>query len=153
MLQHFVCGLQNPSCPFVLYIFIPFFPFCHEYTDKSKAICRVKIFSYDLLLNPSLGLRYREKEKEKKSTVMWHQFGRFFQTDADGVAVIKDLFPVGKITRWAISSLLTCRPRNPRRFLHSGRCGCDVDTPPPPYVLARYKHENLFTWGKKKLTK
>lgn len=49
-----------------LYIFIPFFPFCHEYTDKSMAICRAKIFSYDLLLNPSPGLRYIVR-KEKKN--------------------------------------------------------------------------------------
>lgn len=59
----------------LLYIFIPFFPFCHEYTDKSMAICRAKIFSYDLLLNPSPGLRYIVR-KEKKSTVRWRQFGR-----------------------------------------------------------------------------
>lgn len=50
----------------LLYIFFPFFRFCHGYTNKSMAICRAKIFSYDLLLNPSPGL-HETVRKEKKN--------------------------------------------------------------------------------------
>lgn len=68
------------------------------------AICRAKIFSYDLLLNPSPGLRYIVRKEKKKINSEVASVGEIslplsLSNTVNGDVVIKDWFPDGEIIR------------------------------------------------------